>query len=332
MSARGLFLSLAVLVVGTIVVDLAIGRYARTHFSPNRLLAEARAAGDRCVLTLGDSRMAAGVDAAVLERTLRSQGVPVCVAPLALGAVGLEGQMMALRSYLATPRAPRLVILGVAMLLPGDVSDPSDMVGNRAVELAWSKASDVRLYYPNYPLEDLDRGTRFLIERSSALTSYQSLLWFRAQELQDRLIHRGAPRAANRFGLLSDMNALLGVFATNAESRLARADRWRNDPWFERIRAMVDRAGARLLVVHVPMTSAYRARVEASERWRSYAAWLEADLAAHGDEYSDLSSSADDSSFDDGIHLDARGAVVFSEVLGHVAAAVVPSSAGPGPG
>ena len=41
------------------------------------------------------------------------------------GAVGLEGQTMALRAYLATPRSPRLVILGAAVLLPGEISDPA---------------------------------------------------------------------------------------------------------------------------------------------------------------------------------------------------------------
>jgi hypothetical protein len=273
--------------------------------------------------------MAAGVDPAALERALRSEGAPACVAPLGLGAVGLEGQMMALRSYLATPRSPRVVILGFAILLPGDTADPSEMVGNRAVELAWSKASDVRLYYPGYPLEDLDRGTRFLIERSTALTTYESILWIRAQKLQDALFHRGAPAAeANRFGLVSDMHALLEGFAHAAESRLARADRWRNDPWFERIRALVDRSGARFLVVHVPMTSAYRRRVESGERWRGYVAWLEADLAAHGDAYADLSAVAGDSLFGDGIHLDEHGAVVFSEALGRVAAPLVSGAEG----
>jgi hypothetical protein len=323
MSARGLLVSLAVLVLGAFAVDRAIGRYARAHFLPNRLLSEARAAGDHCVLTLGDSRMEAGVDPAALERALRAEGAPVCVAPLGLGAVGLEGQMMALRSYLATPRSPRVVILGFAVLLPGETSDPAEMVGNRAVELAWSKPSDVRAYYPRYPLEDLDRGNRFLIERSTALTTYESILWLRTQKLQDAFLRRGAPQAANRFGLLSDMKALLEGFAGDAESRLARADHWQNDPWFERIRSMVDGSGARLLLVHVPMASAYRARVENGERWRSYLAWLTADLAAHGDAYADLASSADDSLFADGIHLSEAGAVVFSEALGRAAASLV---------
>ena len=77
------------------------------------------------------------------------------------------------------------------------------------------------------------------------------------------------------------------------------------------------------MVVHVPMTSSYRRRVNDTDLWTSYAAWLVDDLNKRGDAYLDLSASVDDALFDDGVHINREGSRVFSQALGEATGALL---------
>jgi lysophospholipase L1-like esterase len=112
------------------------------------------------------------------------------------------------------------------------------------------------------------------------------------------------------------MQALAVTFANAAIGELERwAGHWQEGPWFETFRALVHRAGAKLVVVHVPMRQAYRRAVNDTALWTSYETWLRADLASQGDFYVDLSRSLDDALLEDGVHANAEGARVFSKAL-----------------
>jgi hypothetical protein len=323
----GLVGSVLVVLGGLSVTDVALSRYAQVHFGPNRLLRAAVATGDRCVLTIGDSRMEAGVDPESLIEALDRDGRATCVASLGIGAVGLEGQSLALRRYLSAPRHPLVVVLGVGLLLPGDSVDPSQMVGNAALELAWSNAADVATFFPGFPLRDFDPGVRFSIERTNAMQSYASLIWAKVQGVQTWLTSgQDGVGPSNKFGLLDDMNKLAETFARDAGARLERwQGDWRESSWFEYVDQTVRQRGAKLVVVHVPMNSAYRRRVNDTQLWGSYSAWLAKDLAKRGDAFVDLSASVDDARFGDGVHVDRDGAALFSRALGQaVRSAVAP--------
>ena len=211
-----------------------------------------------------------------------------CVAPLGLGAVGIEGQTLALRAYLSAPRSPRVVVLGAGPLLPVETVDPADMTGNAAEELAWSRAGDVRSFFPDFPLGHLDRGLRFSIARATALQSYASLIWAKVQRAQNALLGGKNQGPANRFGLIEDMQALASTFATSASGQLERwSGNWQVGPWFEEIRRLTHAKGATLIVVHVPVRELYRRTVNDTAPWKSYEAWLRGELAEHGDAYVD---------------------------------------------
>ncbi len=302
-------------------LNLAYGRYARNHFVPNMTLRRAEAAGRGCLVTLGDSRMAAGIDASALHDALRSRGVDICVAPLAVGALPISGQAMAVRRLVRDGGKPAWVVLGASTgtLLDEDSPDPSALSGNRAAELAWSEPSDLDRYYPGFPFANLDRGARFAFARSNALSTYASVMWLKTQAVQDRLIGSGQKVASNRFGMLSDMEALVAIFRTDALKKLAASNaHYRLDRWFELLRDVSHQAGAHLLVIEVPMRTTYRAEVVDSVVGRRYRRWLQGALARSGDLFLDMSApeSVTDQDLSDGIHLNEAGAKAFSAELG----------------
>ena len=72
-STRGLMTSLLMFGSGLGSVDALLAHYAQSHFVPNQVLRAAVAAGDGCVVTIGDSRIAAGIDPAALASTLDAE-------------------------------------------------------------------------------------------------------------------------------------------------------------------------------------------------------------------------------------------------------------------
>jgi hypothetical protein len=328
-ASRLLLTSAVAAVVGLAVCDVAYGRHARSHFGPNVTLSRAEASGSGCVVTVGDSRMAAGIDAPVLSDFMHSRGVELSVAPLAVGALPISGQAMALRRYIRDGRKPAVVVLGASSgtLLYEDAPDPSALFGNRAAELAWSMPSDVRVYYPDFPFGDLDRGVRFLFARSNALSTYASATWIKTQNLQDLLTGNARHEPRNGFGSLTDMHALLVGFREQATAELAAWDgHWRLSPWFELARRLAHESGARLVVLEVPMPSSYRQDVLDSGAGRRYSAWLQGELRKGGDTFVDMSSppGIGDEDFGDGVHLNVNGARKFSANLGAKLGSLLP--------
>ncbi len=141
---RRLLTSAATVLVGLVALDVAFARYARRHLIPEVTLHDAEAAGDDCMLVLGDSRMVYGVDVQTLADSLRTEGRETCVAQLAIRAMWVSGQAIALRRYLSDGRVPRVIVLGadaLSVLPPAEPIDPNELVSNRPQELAWSYAS-----------------------------------------------------------------------------------------------------------------------------------------------------------------------------------------------
>jgi hypothetical protein len=321
---RSLLFSVAIFVAALAAVDAAYARYVRAHFIPERRFRDAVARGDGCVLTLGDSRMAAGVVPGSVERGLEERGVHECVATLALGAVDVQGAYLALRRYADAPRTPSLVVLGVGTTLPRATVDPSEMIGNGSVLLGWSRSSDVSALYPGFPFHELDRGLRFSIERTNALSSYASLAWIGVQAWQGRVAGEKPGGARNEFGLLADMGKLGDGFMVSDRDLQREWDgHFRNDAWFERIRASAHALGAKLAVVLVPMRKLYRDGVASTPEGRRYLAWLEADLARSGDVLLDMRDLAADEDFGDGLHMSGPVRDTFSVALGREVAASV---------
>jgi hypothetical protein len=75
-------------------------------------------------------------------------------------------------------------------------------------------------------------------------------------------------------------------------------------------------AGARFVLVDVPMQTAFRQGLAESGATARYQRWLLGLVRGRGWEYRDLSAVIPDGMFDDGVHLNREGARIFSAALG----------------
>lgn len=327
-------LALGVFLCSLVACDRVVARVVPHHYIPEQRMNAALGRGPGCVVTAGDSRMVAGVDLAVLEPTLRSAGRDVCAANIAIGALPIHGISVALREYLRRGGRPQTVVLGLSedMLIPlQEPPDPSRFAGNDAISIAWSDSGDVDRLYSGFPLvniREFDDGLRFLFARQSALGTYASLIAYKVQTLQDRLLGRAQAPSNNVFGADSDMDALAEQMQSRAQRLLAETltlpEQARLDPDFSDIERRVHDVGAKLVVVELPMPDRYRTRVTESDAGRRYLAWFSSRVVSHGGRFVDLTHPAwlEPSVFHDFLHLNEAGARLFSADLGRALAAM----------
>lgn len=335
---RALWTSLATAFVLLAVGAAALGRVARGHFLPLQQMEQAVASGDGCALFLGDSRMIAAFDARALEAAERGAGREVCHAQLAIGGTDIAGAFVTLREYLARGPAPSVVVVGKvgdSLLGPPAPLTPEEMVGNNAIHLTWTRASDVFAEVPGFPFEDvgaLDRGLRFLANRLTPLGRFQSLAALRVQRLTGALVGAG-DAASNQFGSIGDMLMLEKGLRIRAPERLAEAvsgpESARLGVWFPRILSLLEPRRIPVLVVELPMRSTYLAHVTRAPATREYQRWLGVELARHGASLLDLSEApwVADGLFADQLHIGPEGAARVSAAIGSRVAVDLATSA-----
>jgi hypothetical protein len=334
---RTLVTAALVCLLGLGAAGLGLGAYARRHFLPVQHMNEALAAGDGCVLLLGDSRMAAAFDAQAFHRGLVAAGPDRCLAPLAIGATDVAGQLVTAREYLARGRRPAVAFLGIAgdsLLGPETPLRPEELVGNNVIHFEWTTPPDVVDEVPGFPLGDIatfDAGLRFLADQASPLGRYQSLVAVKTQALTGLLTGR-AVAERNRFGALGDMAALESTLRLRAGARLEAAlagpEPERLGRWFPRTLGLLAERGARVAAVELPMPRLYRDTVTDRPQTIAYHAWLRAELARRGVGALDLAHAPfiDDALFADALHLGPAGAALVSEELGRFAGALLATS------
>jgi hypothetical protein len=328
MAGRAFFLQLATLALALFAIDRVFAWYAPNHYIPEARLRAALAAGDRCVTLVGDSRVVAGYDAAALGQGLSTTGSSgPCSANIAIGALKVSGMAVALREYLSRGGAPRLIVVGNAadtLLAPEQPADPASFIGNEAVQLAWSRPSDVHILYPGFPTTNVlafDQGFRFSVARSTALGTYLSIAWQKVQVLQDRAA--GLQQKVNTFGALADMDAYGKNLEQAARARLAKImagpEAERLDRSFLEIERHARAAGARLIVVELPMPPRFQRAVTGTPEARSFRSWLAGRLSRERGILIDLSEPEwlRPEHFGDVLHLNEQGAALFSDALGH---------------
>jgi hypothetical protein len=307
--------------------DLLIASRAPRHFLPEQKMAAAVAAGPDCLLLLGDSRMDAAYSPAALHEALRRRASDRCVADLSIGATDISGIYLSAREYLSRGGRPQLVVIGKvadSLLDPSPTPDPQQMVGNNAIQLIWSRPSDVFVEYPGFPVASVgafDSGFRFLIARATAIGRYQSLFWVRVQRAQDLLV--GAPaQTHNRFGAVADMGQLEGDLRGKALGTMARSAALPAQlglgRWFTRLVALLADARIPFVLVELPMPSAYRRAVSETPEALAYQRWLLGQIGAFNGTLIDLGQPPwiDDAYFADPLHLNQAGAQKLSSDLG----------------
>jgi hypothetical protein len=327
MSARvSLLIAVATLGLSLFVCDRLLAWYAPSHFVPEARMQEALARGPDCIVFAGDSRMVAGFDENELRAGLAEHGGTGCVATIAIGALRIQGIAVAIREYQRRGGRPRAIVLGAseATLLRSETpADPGEFIGNEAILLSWSRASDVERLYPGFPWENVrafDQGLRFHFARSTALGTYLSLAWQKVQAAQDRLT--GQVRATNAFGAVSDMEASGRQMQAAAGSLLAgallRPEPERLDPAFHEIEALARAQQAKLVVVELPMPESYRRSVSDTADGRRYQSWVTRHLSERDAAFIERPhpETLRPEHFADFVHLNGAGARQFSRELG----------------
>src|SRR5262249_17486541 len=144
------------------------------------------------------------------------------VADLSLGGVDIDGQAVAVRRFFERGGSAKLVVLGtVPESLTSQPVDPDGWIGNEAVVLWWSRLSDISLHFPRERIRldpvTLDRMFRFVAYRTTSLSSLRSLLWYRAQNLQDAALRRRPSTHPTSFGEDVDMRTLAERFVDRGQ-------------------------------------------------------------------------------------------------------------------
>jgi hypothetical protein len=328
-SARALIVSVATAIAGLVALDIAFSHHAKDHIIAEVTLRQAEASGDGCVLLLGDSLMVYGIDLEALAGSLRAGGAEACLAHLAIRATWLPGQTIAFRRYLADGRTPRVVVLGsspsalLAQLAP---TEPNDILGNSPHELAWSRASDVKLYYPEFPPGDLDRGIRYSLARLTALQTYESATWSILHQFELRYIETKEQPVASEGA--SPESELLVPQRALAKRLFASSDgHWRPNPWAPVLWDLARSNGTRVVVVDMPICSMYRREILDAPTGQRATAWFKSEVARAGAEYLDMRTVVPDDGFNDGAHCNPQGAREFSRELGRRLAPIVIATA-----
>ncbi len=313
--------------LGLATAGLALRAYAAKHFLPRQHMDEALAAGDGCVLFLGDSRMEAAFDAEAFHRGLRAVGPDRCHASLAVGATDIAGHFVTAREYLARGRRPAIAVLGIAgdsLLGPETAPRPEQLVGNNVIHFEWTRPGDVFDEVPGFPFADIaafDAGFRYLADQATPFGRYQSLVAVKTQALTSRLTGR-VPTERNRFGALADMAELADELRARARARLASVmsgpEPERLGRWFPRTLQLLERSGVRVVVVELPMRRLFREQVTDLPQMVAYHAWLRDELARRGARWLDLSHApfVDEALFADALHMGPAGAAHASEEIG----------------
>jgi hypothetical protein len=318
-----------------IACDRILGRYGARHFLPQQKMDRAAAAGDGCILILGDSRMDAGFDSSAFHEGLRTTGRDHCVAQLAIGATTAAGHYFTVREYISGGRRPLVAVIGMAgdsLLGPQHAVRPDEMVGNQAIHLTWTKASDVFAEVPGFPTTNVatfDAGLRFLMARATSFGRYQSMVSIKTQRLA-RWLTGQASESVNRFGALDDMARLEEGLRADASARIAREmaspASERLGQWFPWTATLLEHHGVPIVAVELPMPEAYRKSVAELPQTVAYRTWLAGELHRRGGAWIDLSHETwlEDRLFGDPLHLGAQGATRFSQSLGrHLASLLV---------
>jgi hypothetical protein len=324
--SKRLLASLAVCFVAILLFDRALGWHGTRHFLPEQKMGAALAAGDRCVMLLGDSRMVAGVDVPTLTESLRERGPERCIAGLAIGGTDIRAMYMMARTYLEAGRLPAVAVLGKVedSLVDPDTTGHAMMEGNNSLHLVWSRPGDVFAEAPGFPFASpraFDDGLSFLVARSSALGRYHSSASLAVQHIQARLVGRGIVPTDQSFGAKADMERLSEEWRTRAivklESLAAAAQPEGLHLWATALMDLLQEYGVKIVVLELPMPSGYRDVVSAQRASAEYRNWFKAALDRRGGDLIDLSRPRwlSDAGFTDALHLNVASAIRLTHDL-----------------
>ena len=311
---RAKYTPYVVFALGLLAFSVALPRYAARHFVPEQMLGALGSAHPEVVL-LGNSLIVAGY-----RNELRNLSQPV-IFNAGIGATGPLEHFLTLRRILASTQ-PRTLVYGWfgTQLLDTPVR-VDELQGNRLIGILWAHPSDMGSIFPT-PMHYPTDVTRFFLMNELPLSGYGPLIQGRIEISRRALAKRGSERTtgANRFGADEDFQKFADAGWNEIESALESHRTGSSFAFSRHVIAMRDLAharGVKVIWVAMPVASRGRAAAARSKLYPSYVEAIRRDLASSPDAFLDATEleGIDDSAFRDGLHLDDKGAEIFTHWL-----------------
>jgi hypothetical protein len=288
--------------------------YLTRNSVPRRVMHHALESQSARVLALGNSLMAAGFEEPVFD-SAAGLAPPDGAVNLSLGASSPVEQLLLLRYALAHGIRPRLLIYGFYDL---QLSEPvqfsaNDMIGNHAL-LYYLEPSYARQFYSLSAHDSLE----FSAFHSIPMFVDRGAIWSKVEILRRSMAQQGmTQQATNQFGRAADFS-LLEPASADAFRRdcLAATQLPLASPVAELFRRAHE-AHADIVLVEMPMRHAHRAHFYETKEWSDYTSHVQELLRPYNVKFVDASEwAADDSLFEDPLHLSHQGANNFSQRIG----------------
>jgi hypothetical protein len=197
-----------------------------------------------------------------------------------------------------------------------------DLVGNRAMSYSVDPATAAALYAPG----EAWQKWRFELIGAIPLLANHAQLWKLVEIFRRGLEDFGLPaERTNEFGRAEDFEEMAAPHLEYFKN-VCRAGTAKPEPLVPAVRALIDLARAkkaRLILVEMPMTSEHRTRYYDIPEYEAYRMHIQEALAKERVPYVGASDFAEDSGFDDGLHLNEKGAAVFSAKMAPIVAAAL---------
>ncbi|HET9804294.1 MAG TPA: hypothetical protein VFP96_13740 [Candidatus Acidoferrum sp.] len=307
------FATLAVFALSLFIANRTVAHLTR-HTLPRQAMAQIAASPGANILLSGNSLLVAGFDPAEFRSQLHLPDASHDVLNLAMTSTGPVEHLLFLRYALEHGAHPRLVVYG---FVDSQISQPTvlanrDLIGKREV-LYYLEPGYARRFYSMSFRDSLE----FQIMRRVSLLSERSAVWGKVELLRRHLSAQGMPlEQENSFGRIADFNSME---APDRAGFTALMDGYANAPLnapAEELLRLSQSAGARVVFVEMPMSSAHRRDFYDSDSWRRYRSHVQSLLAAQNAIYLNASDwIPDDALFQDHIHLNSTGATVFTRKL-----------------
>lgn len=265
---------------------------------------------------LGNSLVEAGCDAEAFKAAWPDTNHPPVVVNLALGATTPVEHYIVLKEALARAPHPKYLIYGFFddQLYSPVKGSYSDLVGNRAFSY----------YFPEDAAKFYSPGSRFeawkmkLISHIPMLAD-RSSVWGKVELLRRRLAEIGMPhQTVNRFGRVADFANLESKDVPSFVQRcqaIVQSHREFSPPVREILR-LAHEHGITMILVEMPMPAQHRKLFYSLPAWQELREHLQTLAAREHAFYLPASDWVnDDNKFEDAVHLNEKGAVLFSDAL-----------------
>jgi hypothetical protein len=277
---------------------------------PRQLMRKCEQAAPATDLFLGNSTMAAGLDEAAFDSMLPGHRA-------LNAALGSSGPV---EHYLVFERQDRHK--GAAVFygfLDTQLTDPVEgdwatLVGNRAMAYYFNLDSAVRFYAPLNRLKEL----RIRVTSAVPVLVERYAMWARVERLRRLFGEVGLPRTeSGRFGRLADFALLEPAEEDKFATRCAQ-DAALSRPLSPPIMSILTQsrqAQRAVYVIEMPMPTSHRRRFYSTPEWSTYRSHLILLIKAAGGLYVPAADWVENAGFEDPLHLNPKGAAVFSKRL-----------------